>query len=208
MYLKVFPSGPIDTNAILVACPKKKVAIIIDPAFGSAPHFLERAKKEGFSFQGIYLTHSHWDHIGDLKMLKEKLHLPVFVHKDDAEYVEHPPKRFCPLEIEGVVPDHYLKDGEIISVGDLTFKVIHTPGHSLGSVCFYFEKEKVLISGDTLFKGTIGRVDLPTSDPTLMWRSLKKLSELPHDTQVFPGHGDETTIGAEQWIKNAKERFI
>jgi glyoxylase-like metal-dependent hydrolase (beta-lactamase superfamily II) len=208
VFIQVFSSGPIDTNAMLIACEKSRTAAIIDPALGSAKELIKTAKKKGFSIQVIYLTHSHWDHIGDLKFLKDTLKVPVYVHKQDAHDVEYPPKgAFAPFPITGTVPDGYLEDGQVIQLGDLSFTVIHTPGHSPGGVCFYFPTENVLISGDTLFKGTMGRIDLPHSLPALMWGSLKKLSKLPPETRVFPGHGDDTTIGREKWIEKAQEKF-
>ncbi len=86
-------------------------------------------------------------------------------------------------------------------------KVIHTPGHSPGGVCFYLPSEKILFSGDTLFRGTIGNLSLPTARPDLMWDSLKKLAALPPETKVYPGHGGPTTISAEKWIAHAKGKF-
>jgi glyoxylase-like metal-dependent hydrolase (beta-lactamase superfamily II) len=106
-----------------------------------------------------------------------------------------------------VKADGFLIEGQKLTVGDLDIEVIHTPGHTPGGVCFYLPKEKVLISGDTLFRGTIGNLNFPTSRPDLMWGSLKKLAALPADTKVYPGHGGSTTIGAEKWIGHAKERF-
>jgi glyoxylase-like metal-dependent hydrolase (beta-lactamase superfamily II) len=92
-------------------------------------------------------------------------------------------------------------------LGDIVIDVIHLPGHSPGGVGFYLKKQDTLISGDTLFKGSIGRLDLPTSEPEKMWNSLDKLAKLPPKTRVIPGHGDETTIGEESWLANAKHYF-
>ena len=113
----------------------------------------------------------------------------------------------CWIDIEGIVPTHLMDEGDTIAVGDLHFKVIHTPGHTPGGVCFYCPEEKILISGDTLFKGTIGNLSFSTGRPALMWPSLKKLALLPPETQVFPGHGEKTTIGNEKWLARAEEMF-
>lgn len=170
---------------------------------------LERIKKLSLDIQLIILTHSHWDHIAEASLLKKKLEIPLCIHKEDAGNLITPGSDGLPLffPVEGVAPDRYLADGEILSVGDLKICVIHTPGHTPGGICLYLENEKVLISGDTLFQGTIGNLSFPTARPVLMWDSLKKLAKLPSETRVIPGHGEETTIGAESWIAKAEERF-
>ncbi|OGN63760.1 MAG: MBL fold hydrolase [Chlamydiae bacterium RIFCSPHIGHO2_12_FULL_49_9] len=199
MFFYKFPSGPFDTNAILIGCSETKKAAVIDPSLGSTDPILEKASEGGVSIEKILLTHSHWDHIADLHVLKNKTHAPIYVHPLDAQNVEHPGSDGIPLffPIKSAVPDHFLQDGDVVEIGHLKLKVIHTPGHSPGAVCFYIESEKLLISGDTLFKGTIGNLQLPTAEPGKMRESLRRLSELPPDTHVVPGHGDDTTIGDE-----------
>jgi glyoxylase-like metal-dependent hydrolase (beta-lactamase superfamily II) len=128
---------------------------------------------------------------------------PVYVHREDAENLRVPGSDGIPntYGIEGAEPDGMLADGDEKVLGLLRFKVVHTPGHSPGCVLFYFEKEKVLISGDTLFRGTYGRVDLPSSNPQKMKESLAKIKQFPDDVTVYPGHGGSTTIGREQrWL--------
>ncbi len=100
-----------------------------------------------------------------------------------------------------------LEEGDRISIGEIAFTVISTPGHSPGCVCFYCEKEHILFSGDTLFKGTIGNLTFPTSVPDEMWPSLDKLAALPPETKVYPGHGPSTTIGDESWLPRARKLF-
>lgn len=194
---------------VLLGCSSTKKAAIFDAPFESKKKLLPRLEHHSLKPEKILLTHSHWDHIAEVASLKEELNIPVFVHEADAPNLENPGADGLPLlvAIEGVKPDGHLKDGETVFIGKLEIKVIHTPGHSPGSLCFYLEKEKLLISGDTLFRGTIGRLNFPTSRPELMWDSLKKLAALPPDTKVIPGHGDATTIGAESWIATAKQRF-
>ena len=141
--------------------------------------------------------------------LKKKYNIPVYVHAFDANNLEKPGSDGLPswLSIEGVIPEHLIKEGDVIHVGNLAFEVIETPGHSPGSLCFYNKEEKVLFSGDTLFKGSIGNLSFPTSRPHLMQSSLSKLAKLPADTRVFPGHGPSTTIGKESWLERAEELF-
>lgn len=209
MILDIFCSGPFDTNMILLGCSATKKAAVFDVPFESTRKLMPRLKQHGLALEKILLTHSHWDHIAEVKALKQELNIPVYVHEADAGNLEHPGTDGLPLffSLEGVKPDGYLRDGETIFVGKLKIKIIHTPGHSPGSVCFYLESEKLLISGDTLFRGTIGNLSFPTSRPELMWHSLKKLAALPVDTKVIPGHGGTTTIGAESWIAEAQKRF-
>lgn len=203
MFLKIFPSGPFATNAYFIGCENTNQGIYIDPAPDSAE--LLHSASEGFNVQGIYLTHSHWDHIGDVA----KLMLPVFVHALDAANLMQPGSDGLPMmmPITAAQPTGHFEDGEQFQVGDLIFDVIHTPGHTPGGVCFYLKQENILISGDTLFKGSIGNISFPTADPSAMWQSLKKLAKLPAQTCVYPGHGEPTSIGAEPWLEQAEEIF-
>lgn len=202
MFLEIFPSGPIETNAYLVACPSTKKAAVIDVPFESAELIVSRSQELSLTIEKILLTHSHWDHIGDAADLKKATGAQVYVHRDDAANLENPGADKLPLlyPVKGVKADHLLVDGQTLQIGTLTATVICTPGHSAGSVCFYFEKEKALFSGDTLFRGTIGNLSFPTSRPDLMGGSLKMLAKLPSEVKVYPGHGQATTIGAEKWI--------
>lgn len=209
MKIDCFPSGPFATNAYLVVCEKTKISVILDPAPNSASFILEKIESEKLGIQQIWLTHSHWDHFADVGLLKEKLKASVLVHPLDALNLKSPGSDGLPLllSIQAVEPDYFLKDGQILSVGDLEFLVIHTPGHSPGGVCFYCPKEKTLFSGDTLFKGSIGNLSFPTSNADEMWQSLEKLAKLPPDTKVFPGHGESTRLSLETWLPHAKEYF-
>lgn len=209
MIVETFSCGPFGTNAILVGCEETKKGIFIDPSQGSASKLLKAAEKHGLQIEAIYLTHSHWDHIVDVASLLQKLSIKVYVHPEDAENLRNPGSDHIPLfvTIQGVEATDFLQEGQLHKVGHLSFIVMHTPGHSPGAVCFYFEKEKVLISGDTLFKGTIGSLSLPTAEEERMWASLKKLAKLPPETKVYPGHGETTTMREEAWIAHAKETF-
>lgn len=202
MFIQSFSSGPLKTNAILIACQKTLQAMVIDPSYGSFQSIFKVVQKNSFQVKHIFLTHSHWDHIADVFIMKEKFQSSVWVHPKDAENLIHPGSDGIPLlfEIKGVKPDRFLEDQMEIQVGEILFQVIHTPGHSPGSICFYFPKEKILVTGDTLFCGTMGALHLPTAEPEKMWSSLKRLGQLPPETRVLPGHGPETTIGKEHWL--------
>ncbi len=209
MILEAFTAGPVDTNAYLLASSQTRQAVVIDVPFESSDLIIERAKELSLSIQMILLTHSHWDHIGDAALLKKKLKVPIYIHKEDEKNLKAPGSDRLPLllPVDGVAPDGFLVDGQIIPLGELAIQVIHTPGHTPGCVCFYLPDEKTLISGDTLFRGTIGNLSFSTARPELMWESLKKLSILPKETRVYPGHGDSTSIGEEPWLAHAKEKF-
>jgi hydroxyacylglutathione hydrolase len=202
MLLFKFPSGPLDTNAILFGEDGKGAAI--DPSLGSAEKIIAKAKESGLKIEKILLTHSHWDHIADVHDLKKRTGALLYVHPLDAKNVEVPGSDGLPLyfPILSAHPDHLLQDGEIIKVGALELEVIHTPGHTPGGVSFYLQSQEILFAGDTLFCGCMGRLDLPTGNAQNMWASLKKLAKLPPKTRVISGHGPETEIGKETWMSS------
>lgn len=199
MIIVCLTSGPLDTNGYLIGCPDTKKAAAIDVPPEAAPLFLAKAQELGLAIEKILLTHSHWDHIADVALLKEMTHAQVLIHGEDAKNLIQPGSDRLPLyfPIVGVQPDTLLNEGDQISVGKLSLEVIHTPGHSPGSICFYVPTENLLFSGDTLFQGGIGNLSLPTSQPKRMEGSLQKLATLKSQTQVYPGHGDMTLIQYE-----------
>ena len=152
----------------------------------------------------IYLTHCHGDHFGAILEVKAKKGGKVLIHRDDAEGLYNPAISLTyyigmdDIELEA---DSRVDEGDIIHLGNLEFKVIHTPGHTKGGTCLYCKEEGLLFSGDTLFKGTWGRTDLPTSSfPDIIASITNKLTILPDDTIVYPGHGRMTTIREEEPI--------
>lgn len=209
MIIRAFPSGPFETNAYVVACPQTKAAAIVDPAPDSFKAITAYIEKEQLNPVALLITHSHWDHIGDAATIVNQYKIPVFIHRLDVDNLKSPGADGLPcwLDIPGVTPTRLIDENDSIPIGTLIFKVIHTPGHTPGGVCFYCQEEKTLLSGDTLFKGTIGNLSFPTARPSLMWPSLAKLAALPPDTHVFPGHGEPTTIGTEKWLSRAEEVF-
>lgn len=177
--VKVVVAGPLENNVYLAACPATGRAVIIDPA-DDAGRILQAAAD--LSVEAILVTHGHSDHIGAAADLHVTLGVPVFLHPDDAPLAA----------VGGTRP---LADGDEVRCGRARLLVIHTPGHTAGSVCFL--ARGCLFSGDTLFPGGPGATGDRAAFATVM-RSLRRLFELPDDTRVLPGHGPATTIGAER----------
>ncbi len=204
MLVYPFPSGPLGTRALLLRCPDSGKGAVIDPSSGSLAFVLAKAQELGVAIEKILLTHSHWDHFVDAAALKQQTQAALYVHPLDRANLQNPGCDGIPLffPVQPVTPDVLLVEGEIVDVGRLQLQVIHTPGHSPGSVCFYLADHHLLIAGDTLFQGGMGNLSLPTACSQDMWESLKKLSALPPQTRVVPGHGQDTTIGQESWIAN------
>ena len=196
------PSGPLYTNAYLLS--SRSEAVVVDPAPGSLKKVSLLLKERGLKLTAVWITHSHWDHVADCRGFIDDYNVRVYVHALDADTLAHPGSDGIPslIPIRSVEEASPLADGQKLTCGEQEWIVIHTPGHSLGSVCFYNEREKKLLSGDTLFKGTMGNVSFPTSDPMLMKETLLRLCELPAETSVYPGHGPPTTIGRERaWME-------
>ncbi len=198
MIIEKLEVGPFSTNCYIVGAEAGGEGMIIDPG-DKAGRILKRAEEHKLDIKLIVLTHGHIDHTGALKKVKEKTGVDVAVHADDAESLGKQPLGvllglFYPTPLP---PDRLLQDGDSIDVGGLHFKVLHTPGHSPGGICLV--GEGVAFSGDTLFEGSIGRTDLPGGDYDKLMGSIQtKLMMLPDDTIVYPGHGGQTTIGAER----------
>lgn len=209
MTIHAFPSGPFATNAYLIVCPRTSKAVVIDPAPGSLSSLLDCIRERSLHVEKMILTHSHWDHFGDAAAFLEQISVPVYIHELDAPNLMHPGQDGLPMfhSISPVMPSHFLKEGEEVRVGDLVFRVMHTPGHSPGGVCLYCSEEQILMSGDTLFQGSIGNLSFPTANAEEMWTSLDRLAHLPPETRVYPGHGESTTIGQESWLPRARQIF-
>jgi len=198
MEVKKAVVGILKTNCYLLI--KDKAILIIDPG-DEAEKISSLIYASGFLPRAILLTHGHWDHFGASAALRDEFGVKIYVHELDRPYVNDPYectfKDFPFLKDYGTYVDELLTEGSM-TIEEFSFEVIHTPGHSRGSCCFYFPDKKILFSGDVLFRGSIGRVDLPCSEPEKMQQSLKKLSSLPDDVVVYPGHGMSTTIEIEK----------
>ena len=191
------------TNCYIIADEETKEAMVIDPG-GEAEKILELLDILGAKVKYIYLTHCHGDHIGALNEVKSKKNGMILIQKDDYEGLKKPEINLtgtlCEIPI-AIEADSRVNDGDILHIGNLEFEVIHTPGHTKGGSSLYCEKEKMLFSGDTLFKGAWGRTDLPTSSFEDIISSISnKLLVLPDETIVYPGHGISTKIVEEEPI--------
>ena len=192
-----------ETNCYIIVDETQKKAMVIDPA-GEVPKIIEILDTLGAELVYIYLTHCHADHINGVNELKKEKGGKVLIHRKGRENLENR----VPVLAEYIgLPPIYVKedsivdDDDILHVGDLEFRVIYTPGHTDDGTALYCEKEEMLFSGDTLFKGAWGRVDLPTSDfDAIMNSIINKLLVLPENTIVYPGHGKPTRIGDEKPI--------
>lgn len=184
--------GTFDVNCTILSSGGK--AWIVDPGREGA-RIAQLLEQRGLEPAGILLTHGHFDHIGAIGELQEKWPaLPVYVHPADVPVLTHPLNCFPP-DYPAIEAPKNIADARSLPE---PMRTIETPGHTPGGVCYYLPEEKLLLSGDTLFAGSVGRTDLPGGDmPTLM-DSLKKLTVLPDDTLVIPGHGSHTTIGREK----------
>ncbi len=209
MEIKVHTSGPLQTNAYLFFCPSTRQAAIVDCPPESFAPIVETVQREHLTPTAILLTHSHYDHIGDLQKLSHYFDIPVKVHALDKANIEQPGSDGIPFFLDIPPTDHAqcVTEGETLSIGELQVHILHTPGHSPGGVCYYLEAQSVLFSGDTLFKGSIGNLSLPTSCPTAMSQSLQKLASLPGSTLVYPGHGERTSLAEEAWIHHPEKVF-
>ncbi len=178
----------------------EKECIIFDP--GSDYEYIKSyINKKNLLVKLILLTHCHFDHVGAVCDLQEYFNTKVMCHKDDLVLLQSANQSatsygLMPVKIPNI--DAFFNDNDIITFNDTNIKVIHTPGHSSGSVCFYVEEDKFLISGDTLFLESIGRTDFPSGSQKDIEQSIKKLYTLPDDTMVLPGHGFHTTIKHEK----------
>lgn len=183
-------------NRCYVIVDDRKDAIVIDPSMGER-QVIAAVREEGLRLVEILNTHGHPDHIFGNAAVKEATRARLAIHRLD-EYRLGPKRPPTELDVPPCAADDLFDDGQLAYLDDVELTALHTPGHTEGSTCFYLRSEGALFSGDLLFKGNIGRTDLPGSDPTAMSESLSRVaSSLPPTTHVYPGHGAETTIGAE-----------
>jgi glyoxylase-like metal-dependent hydrolase (beta-lactamase superfamily II) len=193
--------GPWQTNAYLVWDGRSPDALVLDPGMGAAQPLMERVTANGLRLHLIGNSHGHVDHIFDNAPLKRASGAPLAIHADDAYRLDG--RNSYGFEVEPATAERELHEGEQVRIGDLVFDVMHTPGHTEGSICLYEERHALLLSGDVLFAGSYGRTDLPGGSDEAMVASLERLArDLPDGVRVLPGHGPETTIGRERpWME-------
>lgn len=199
MFFKMLSLGDMDNNCYILGDDKSKHALLID-APAEAGAILDILEAEGLKLKFILLTHSHYDHIRALDELCESTGAEVMLHTFEADGLNDPTVNlslYAGCQSPEKTVDRQLQDGDVITLGDIELKVLYTPGHTVGSVCYH--TDGMLFSGDTLFRKSVGRCDLPGGDFKIIKQSIKKqLYTLPDDTDVYPGHGRTTAIGYEK----------
>lgn len=200
MKIKNFVIGMIGTNCYLVSNEETGECVLIDPGAYSSD-ITAYIRGEGLKLQAILLTHGHFDHIMGIDGFLKDFPVPVYAHAKEAVLLTDASMNASQefgrqYTYSGA---SYLEEGQTLDLAGMHFQVIHTPGHTIGGCCYYLEQEKVLFSGDTLFRESLGRTDFPTGDGVQIMRSIReKLFILPEETVVYPGHMESTTIGDEK----------
>jgi hydroxyacylglutathione hydrolase len=198
--------GPLATNVHVLADPRSREAIAIDTATPCLAWITDELAARDWTLKLIVSSHGHWDHIGDNAAVAQHTGADVGAHPLDHDRLIHPSTN-APFDIPPSVPAVDLAEGGEVRFGSIRLRVLHTPGHTEGSVCLYEPDEGLLFSGDTLFAGGWGRVDLPGGDPDAMVASLGRFLDLEDGVHVFPGHGPETTIGRERaWLELVRDQ--
>jgi glyoxylase-like metal-dependent hydrolase (beta-lactamase superfamily II) len=202
--------GIAGTNSYLIADEETKQAVLFDAPDNTVTPMLDEAKKNGWDVIGLWLTHGHFDHIADHKVVTDRYpNARVLIHKLDEDKLINPRSGIFSLPF--IIPprkaDAHVEDGQKLKLGNLDVEVIHTPGHAPGHVMYYFPKERLLVGGDLIIAGSVGRTDLPDSNHAQLIGSIKKVMHLPGETQLLPGHGNPSTIDEER-VKNNYVREI
>ncbi|HEY9871387.1 MAG TPA: MBL fold metallo-hydrolase [Candidatus Obscuribacterales bacterium] len=202
MLVESFPVGPLKCNCSIIACPDTREAAVIDPG-GDAQVIVEALERHGLKCKYLLHTHAHFDHVLGARAVKEATGADICLHEGDRWLYDNLAKQGSLFGFQTTDPlpvDRYLCDEELVEIGTLKTRVIHTPGHTPGSLCFWLpEKESVLFAGDTLFRRSIGRTDLwGGSFEQIIDSIAERLFKLDDSTLVIPGHGTETTIWEEK----------
>lgn len=177
MKIKRFIGGVLESNGYVIYQQEGGPCFVIDPGY-SPDRFVQYIKKMNLKMEGILLTHHHYDHTGGVKKLKAEFECPVYLHREDMDLYKEP-------------VEYPLEDGDVVGLEEETIRVIHTPGHTRGSVCFYSEKSKLAFTGDTIFNVDLGRTDLEDGSEADMVRSCKEvIDKWSNEIFIYPGHGD------------------
>lgn len=201
MEIKRLIVGMVQTNCYIVVNMDTRDAVIVDPG-DNAPAIQRAAEEKGAKVRAILLTHGHFDHVMAMDDLRKAYGVPVIAHEEEAKILADPNMNLsCSYMQDGLrlKADKLVKDGDTFEAAGFNFRVIHTPGHTCGSCCYYVEEKKVLFAGDTLFEGSYGRIDFPTGSGRQMVHSVAEvLFDLPDEVEVFPGHMGFTSIADEK----------
>jgi glyoxylase-like metal-dependent hydrolase (beta-lactamase superfamily II) len=198
MILERLVVGPLEENSYIVGDETTKDVIVIDPG-DEGDRIIDLIKGQGFKVNAVICTHAHFDHVGAIGDIKAETGAKILLHKEDMDTYAMAKDHgaLWGFDVDDLPdPDGFLEEGDEVKVGSLTFKVLHTPGHSPGGICLY--GEGIVITGDTIFQGSVGRTDFPGGSHEMLKKSFGRLLELPDDTKVYSGHGPETTIGREK----------
>ena len=201
--VRALVGGPTQANGYLLFDRVGGSGAIIDAPLGSTRRFVQMIKANELTILYLINTHGHWDQIADNVALLKATESTLCAHSWDTARLSDPTltmEEGTRLPIAPSRANHSLHDGELLQIGDVGLQVMHTPGHSPGSICLYVEASSALFSGDTLQRMRVGRTDMPGGNPQNMNRSLMRLGELPDRTMVYPAHGLPTTIRAERWL--------
>jgi hydroxyacylglutathione hydrolase len=205
--------GIASTNAYVISDESSKQAVLFDAPNSTVAPLLDEVQKRGWDLIGLWLTHGHFDHLADHAVVKRRFpNSKLLMHRLDE------PKLLTPASSSFVLPfvipparaDAYIEDGQELKIGSITVRVIHTPGHAPGHVMFYLPEHDVLIGGDLIIMGSVGRTDLPDSDHEQLMESIRKIMKLPPETRLLPGHGHASTLQEERennsFVAEALER--
>ncbi|MGD1278213.1 MAG: MBL fold metallo-hydrolase [Tepidisphaeraceae bacterium] len=200
MQILMNAGGIAATNCYLIADETAGKAVLFDAPNDTTAPLLAEAKKRGWDLIGLWLTHGHFDHVADhARVTAQFPHAQVLIHALDEPKLIQPGSQFFPLPF--VIPsrraDGYVADGQVLQIGSLAVHAIHTPGHSPGHVMYHLPQEQVLVGGDLIIMGAVGRTDLPDSDERHLYASIRKIMQLPPQTRLLPGHGQASTLADE-----------
>jgi len=201
MELKAIVVGPFEVNCYVYWDKVSNDAVIIDPG-GDEHLILEAVEQAGSMPRAILLTHGHGDHIASVGAIREKYQIPIYVNKEDEDLLANPSdivSTYYGRLVQSPPADFFVVDEQLLTFGSITLRVLSTPGHTPGGVCYLDENEGLLFCGDTLFFGSVGRTDLPGGSYDQLIESIRtKILTLPDEVICFPGHGPQTTVGAER----------
>jgi glyoxylase-like metal-dependent hydrolase (beta-lactamase superfamily II) len=203
MHVHVNTGGLASTNCYLVADDATRQAVLFDAPDHTTGPLLDRARSEGYDLIGLWLTHGHFDHVADHAVVTKAFpKAQVLLHALDVPMLKKPAVQstlfMLPFEIPPREPDQLIEDGQTLNLGSLEVRVIHTPGHAPGHIMYHFPTEKVLVGGDLIICGAVGRTDLPGCDERQLIESIRKVyRRCPPETRLLPGHCEESTLAHE-----------
>jgi hydroxyacylglutathione hydrolase len=201
MILEMLTVGPFQENCYIIGDEASEVGALVDPG-DEATRIALAVERTDLEVRSIIVTHAHIDHVGAVAALVDEYACPVLMHAEAEPMLRQLPTQAMMMGLRfGKLPvvDRHINDDEVLEVGDLRLRSLYTPGHAPGHLAFYVEEEGLVLSGDALFAGSVGRVDLPGGSMEVLMRSIEeRLLTLPDETAVYPGHGPQTTIGNER----------